>query len=31
MYKKELRENGEKFFRENLSKTFPNNKIEYIV
>lgn len=31
MYKKELRVDGELFFRENLKKYFPNNKIIYIV
>ena len=31
MYKKELRKDGEKFFRENLAKIFPDNKIIYIV
>ena len=30
-YKNEVREEGEKFFRENLNKHFPNNKIIYIV
>lgn len=30
-YKKELREDGELFFREQMKKYFPNNKIEYIV
>lgn len=30
-YKKELREEGEKFFLENLKKYFPKNKILYIV
>lgn len=30
-YKNEVRENGEKFFRENLKKYFPNNEILYIV
>ncbi len=30
-YKNEVREEGEKFFRENLGKYFPNNKIIYIV
>ncbi len=30
-YKKEFRESGEKFFRENLKKYFPNNNILYIV
>ena len=30
-YKKELRQDGEKFFREELYKYFPNNKIIYIV
>ena len=30
-YKKEIREYGEKFFRENLKKYFPKNKILYIV
>ena len=31
MYKKELRIEGEKFFRENLNRYFPNNRIVYIV
>ena len=31
MYKKELREDGEKFMREKMKKYFPNNTIEYIV
>ena len=31
MYRKEIREEGEKFFREELFKYFPNNKILYIV
>ena len=31
MYKKEYREDGEKFFIENLKKYFPNNEIKYIV
>lgn len=30
-YKNEVREEGEKFFRENLKKYFPNNEILYIV
>ena len=30
-YKNDIREKGEKFFRENLGKYFPNNKIIYIV
>ena len=30
-YKNEVREEGEKFFRENLGKYFPNNKIIYVV
>lgn len=30
-YKKELREDGEKFLREQMKKYFPNNPIEYIV
>ena len=30
-YKNDIREEGEKFFRENLGKYFPNNKIIYIV
>ena len=30
-YKKDIRDEGEKFFRENLRKYFPNNKIIYIV
>ena len=30
-YKKELREEGEKFFLENLKKYFHENKILYIV
>lgn len=29
-YKKEIREDGEKFFREQLKKYFPNNQIKYI-
>lgn len=31
MYKKEIREDGEKFLRETMHKYFPNNKILYIV
>ena len=31
MYKIELRKDGEKFFREQMKKYFPTNKIEYIV
>ncbi len=31
MYKKDLRIDGEKFFREKLAKYFPDNKIIYIV
>lgn len=31
MYKKEVKEEGEVFFREKLNKYFPNNKIIYIV
>lgn len=31
MYKNEYRQDGENFFRENLAKYFPNNKIMYIV
>lgn len=31
MYKKELRTQGETFFREQLNKYFPNNQIIYIV
>lgn len=31
MYKKDIRENGEKFFREKVKKYFPTNKIIYIV
>ena len=30
-YKKELREDGEEFLREQMKKYFPNNSIEYIV
>lgn len=30
-YKEEIRKEGEKFFRENINKYFPNNKIVYIV
>ncbi len=30
-YKEEVRKEGEKFFREELAKYFPNNKILYIV
>ena len=30
-YKNDVRQEGEKFFRENLKKYFPNNKILYIV
>lgn len=30
-YKKEIREDAEKFMRELMQKYFPNNKIEYIV
>ena len=31
MYKKEIREDGEKFLREKMEKYFPDNKILYIV
>lgn len=31
MYKKEIREDGEKFLRETMQKYFPDNKILYIV
>lgn len=31
MYKKEIREDGEKFIRETMYKFFPSNSIEYIV
>ena len=31
MYKKDLRQNGESFIREQLAKYFPNNEILYIV
>ena len=31
MYKQDLRKDGEQFFREELGKHFPNNKIIYIV
>ena len=31
MYKNDLRKEGELFFREKLSKFFPNNEIIYIV
>ena len=31
MYKNDLREDGELFFREQMKKYFPNNPIEYIV
>ena len=31
MYKKEYRQDGEKFFRENLAKFLPNSKIMYVV
>ena len=31
MYKKDIRENGEKFFREKVKKYFPTNKIIYTV
>lgn len=31
MYKKEIKEDGEKFLKEILNKYFPNNKIIYIV
>lgn len=31
MYKNEYRQDGEKFFRDNLAKFFPNNKIMYVV
>ena len=31
MYKQDLRKDGEQFFREELRKHFPNNKIIYIV
>ena len=30
-YKEQLRKEGETFFRENMKKYFPNNKIEYVV
>ena len=30
-YKQNLRDEGEEFFRENLKKYFPNNKVLYIV
>ena len=30
-YKKEVREEAEKFLREQMKKYFPNNSIEYIV
>ena len=31
MYKKDIRQEGEEFLREQMHKYFPNNKIEYIV
>jgi len=31
MYKEQVRQEGEVFFREKMQKYFPNNKIEYIV
>lgn len=31
MYNDYIREEGEKFLREEMSKYFPNNQIEYIV
>ena len=31
MYKRDVREDGEKFLREQMHKYFPNNNIEYIV
>ena len=31
MYKKQIREEGERFFREKFLEYFPNNKIIYIV
>ncbi len=31
MYKKEIREDGSKFFEEVMKKYFPNNEIKYIV
>ena len=31
MYKNDYRKEGERFFRENLKKYFPNNEIVYIV
>ena len=31
MYKNEYKQDGEKFFRDNLAKFFPNNKIMYVV
>lgn len=31
MYKKDIRQEGEKFLREQMHKYFPNNSIEYIV
>ena len=30
-YKSDIRQEGEKFFRENMKKYFPNNEILYIV
>ena len=31
MYKNEYREDGKKFFIENMKKYFPSNEIKYIV
>ena len=31
MYKKEIREDGSKFFKEIMRRYFPDNKIKYIV
>ena len=31
MYKDYIREEGEKFLREEMNKYFPNNQIEYVV
>ena len=31
MYKKQIKEEGERFFREKLNQYFPENKIIYIV
>lgn len=31
VYRQNLREEGEIFLREEISKYFPNNKIEYII